>query len=484
MLFNSYSFIFFYLPIVLSGYFFFIKRGSLRTALSWLLIASLFFYGYWDYRFLALLLGSIFFNFAMGWLIHNAEEIWKRRSLLLAAVGVDLALLFYYKYFSFFNETLRLLTGHTFSFEAAMLPLGISFFTFTQLAYLVDLYQGKANASDFLSYSLFVTVFPHLIAGPILHHKEMIAQFNAVGDVRRASDNFAKGIFLFVVGLAKKVLIADYLATLASPVFDGPLEPLPFFHAWSIAITYTLQLYFDFSGYSDMAVGLGLLFNLHLPINFNSPYKADSMIDFWRRWHISLSIFLKDYLYIPLGGNRNGEIAKMRNLFLTMLLGGIWHGAGWTFILWGVCHGLFLVVNHLWRLSHISLPHLVYRGITLFAIILSWVLFRSPTVEMAFHIFKGMAGGYGVVLPVSFASSFSFLMGFGVEFIHLEQLLFKGKDIVLLIFLWTAVMFLPNSNEWKERFHLTRFSAPACALVFVCVLLNLKEVSEFIYYQF
>ncbi|MDP1879604.1 MAG: MBOAT family O-acyltransferase [Parachlamydiaceae bacterium] len=483
MLFNSHGFIFLFLPIVLCGYFFFIQRRLPRYALSFLLASSLFFYAYWDYRFLVLLIGSIGFNFGMGYLISKWDD-WKKKGVFFLAIGLDLALLFHFKYFTFIKEVFASLTGQTHTFEGMILPLGISFFTFTQIAYLIDLYQGKAKSSDFISYALFVTVFPHLIAGPILHHKDMMTQFDDMGNKGWSIENISKGIFLFIVGLTKKVLIADYLSTLVSPVFDGPLESLPFFHAWCAALIYTLQLYFDFSGYSDMAVGLGLLFNLHLPINFDSPYKATSMIDFWRRWHISLSIFLRDYLYIPLGGNRNGDWAKMQNLFVTMLLGGIWHGAGWTFVLWGACHGFLLIINHTWRSFRIHLPNSFSRIITFAAIMITWVIFRSPNITVMIHILKGMFGMNGVALPTSFGPYLSWLSSFGVEFIHLEHLLFKGKEMILLVIMTIVVLFLPNSNYWKERFFHYRFSGALCACIFVFVLLNLTEVSEFLYYQF
>lgn len=484
MLFNSYFFIFIFLPIALTGYFQFLRYRFHRLALSFLLLASLFFYAYWDYRFLILLTGSILFNFAAGYFIEWFSTKNRKKIVLLTATACNLALLFYYKYFDFYLEFLNFFVDHQQNFESSVLPLGISFFTFTQQAYLIDLYHNKARSSGFISYALFVTVFPHLIAGPILHHKEMTSQFNAKESLAWSTGNFSKGIFLFVIGLGKKVLIADYLALLVAPGFQIGLDPLPFFHAWAVAISYTLQLYFDFSGYSDMAIGLGLMFNLHLPINFNSPYQANSMIDFWRRWHISLSIFLRDYLYIPLGGSKNGSVAKMRNLFLTMLLGGIWHGAGWTYLLWGVCHGVLLMINHFWRSLNFSLNNGVCRALTLFSIVITWVIFRSPTVEVALHVFKGMSGGYGIVMPLAFKSFFAFFSGWGVQFLHLDHLLFRGRDLIILFLLSILVLFFPNSAYWKEVFHRSHYSPFICAVLFVTVLLNLRQISEFLYYQF
>ncbi|WP_228840657.1 MBOAT family O-acyltransferase [Candidatus Protochlamydia phocaeensis] len=457
-----------------------------KMALVTLLFSSLFFYAYWDPRFLILLCGSILFNYLAGEQLQRLVSQKYKKIFLLGAVGVDLALLFYFKYVAFFLSMLIPWLGPDIVVNSSILPLGISFFTFTQIAYLVDVYQKKANRSSLVSYSLFVTVFPHLIAGPILHHKEMTDQFNRFGQGEWwSTENFAKGLFLFVIGLGKKVLIADYLAGLVKPIFDGSVgDPMPFLQAWFGAITYTLQLYFDFSGYSDMAVGLGLLFNLHLPINFNSPYQATSIIDFWRRWHISLSTFLKDYLYIPLGGNRQGHQSKMRNLFLTMLLGGLWHGAGWTFVLWGACHGFFLVINHTWRWMGYQMKNSVGQILTLLAVIIAWVIFRSPTIEMAFHILKGMIGGNGIVLPAKLADSLGFLSNWGIVFMHLENSLFKAKDVVLIPALMLIVLFLPNSNALKERFSRYRWAGAVCGGLFLFALLNLKEVTEFLYYQF
>ncbi|CUI16814.1 alginate O-acetyltransferase [Candidatus Protochlamydia naegleriophila] len=480
MLFNSYSFLLLYLPVVLTGFFGLAKLRLTQAARAWLLFSSLFFYAYWDIRFLPLLLASIFFNYGCGKTILQASERIKKIILCLG-VGGDLALLFYFKYYNFF---LGMFTDN--SLIEVLLPLGISFFTFTQIAYLVDAYQGKADSCDIISYGLFVTVFPHLIAGPILHHKEMLKQFTHLRMYVVSWPHIAQGCFLFVIGICKKVMIADHLAVFVKPVFDNAfVENIAFVQAWFAALSYTLQLYFDFSGYSDMAVGLGLLFNLHLPINFNSPYKADSIIDFWRRWHITLSNFLRDYLYISLGGNRQGQIAKWRNLLLTMLLGGLWHGAGWTFVVWGACHGCFLVINHLWRHFKLSMPRMPAKVLTLLAVIFSWVIFRSPDLPSAFNIISGMLGLNGIVLPVSYETHLAFLKSYGVHFINLLDSNFRFYDIIILATLCAVVLWLPNSNEWLQRFkkNPTIWAVP-CGLLFALVFLQLDSLAEFLYYQF
>lgn len=473
MLFNSYPFIFLFLPVVLCGFYLCSALKQSTLAKVWLLFASLAFYSYWDIRFLPILMGSILFNFAMGNAVYSTSKY--KKIALLVGISCDLLLLFYFKYVNFFLSSF---TDQLF-FEVA-LPLGISFFTFTQIAYLVDVYQGEADKEGFINYALFVTIFPHLIAGPILHHKEMISQFKDPKMFLPTGKNFANGLFLFSVGLFKKVMIADYLAKFIGPMFDSPVIDIPLLPAWFGAICYTLQLYFDFSGYSDMAVGLGLFFNMHLPINFNSPYKADSIIDFWRRWHMTLSTFLRNYLYIPLGGNRSNR--QLRNLFLTMVLGGLWHGAGWTFILWGACHGLFLTINHLWRKGGIKFPVVAAKGLTLLSVIVAWVLFRSPTVEKALSILNGMAGLNGVLPTIKLNETYFSLTQPGLSFGTLQ---YYGYDFLLLFLLSVIVISAPNSIALNETMaKRPRVFGMITAVMTLCVILRLEKISEFLYYQF
>lgn len=484
MLFNSHPFIFVFLPTILAFFFTFCYLKMPKMAQLTLLLASLFFYGYWDIRFLPLLTGSILFNYVSGNVIYKADES-KKLFFTLASIGVNLALLFYCKYWNFFIEITQTAFSLDYSFIELILPLGISFFTFTQIAYLADVYQKRSVPCDFIAYGLFVTIFPHLIAGPILHHKEMVHQFNDSKMFRWSTPNFSQGCFLFVLGLSKKVLIADNLISIVKPIFDGPETTIPFIQAWAGAIAYTLQLYFDFSGYSDMAVGLGLLFNLHLPINFNSPYQASSVIDFWRRWHVSLSNFLRDYLYIPLGGNRKGESSKMRNLFLTMLLGGLWHGAGWTYVVWGALHGSFLIVNHLWRKLNIRMYQWTAQLLTMTSVIVAWVIFRSPSMTKASHILKGMLGFNGIVLPEKYAHKYHFLHRIGISFADLEFSHFKSLHIAVLAVLFALVLKGRNTNDWKDRFQEKPvFWGTACGLLFFMCVLKLDSFTEFLYYQF
>ncbi|MDD5350409.1 MAG: MBOAT family protein [Chthoniobacteraceae bacterium] len=407
MLFNSYIFIFAFLPIVFLG-FYLIGQYRSTLALLWLAAASLFFYGWWDVRFVGLLLGSIVFNYgaAYGMGRLNARgSPGAAKILLAAAIAGDLLLLGYFKYAHFFAENLNQILGTRLPLSEVFLPLGISFFTFTQIAFLVDTCQGKAKETNFIHYALFVTYFPHLIAGPILHHGEMMPQFARRDVCRLDPGNVAAGLGIFVLGLAKKLWIADPLGAIATPVFNAAAAGgHPYMlEAWIGALAYTLQLYFDFSGYCDMAIGLSLLFNVRLPMNFDSPYKSTSVIEFWRRWHMTLSRYLRDYLYIPLGGSRKGLFQRYRNLVVTMLLGGLWHGAGWTFVIWGGLHGFFLVVNHAWRLFKTRmgwgeggrLTALGSGALTFVAVTVGWVFFRASSAASALAVLGGMAGANG-----------------------------------------------------------------------------------------
>jgi D-alanyl-lipoteichoic acid acyltransferase DltB (MBOAT superfamily) len=414
MLFNSKEFIFGYLPVVLLAFYALGRVGPLWGA-GWLAVASLFFYGWWNPSFLVLLVGSILFNYWCGSRIVDLVSqnlMAQARGWLRFSIATNLAALVYYKYAGFLVGSLANLFQSSIHIPSILLPLGISFFTFTQIAYLVDAYQKKASRSNLLHYVLFVTYFPHLIAGPVLHHKEMMSQFSDSKIYRFSAARFEDGTLIFLLGLAKKTILADRFGTFAAPAFnaadDGKIVTM--FAAWGAALAYTFQLYFDFSGYSDMAIGLGRMTNIELPLNFDSPYKSRSIVDFWRNWHITLSRFLRDYLYIPLGGNRHGEVRRYANLWITMILGGLWHGAGWTFVVWGAYHGGLLVVNNLWRSvsgrpnSASKAPQLpgmatVWWAVTFLSVVVGWVVFRAKTFSGAMILLKGMAGVYGAALP-------------------------------------------------------------------------------------
>ena len=395
MLFNSYSFILLFLPIVLLGYFMLGRRGHLAPVI-WLALASLAFYALGNWQFVALLLGSIAFNYLVG-LLLIARKLRSRLRFAVLTLGVagDLFVLGIFKYAGFLADNFNALFSAGFTLHI-LLPVGISFYTFTQIAFLVDAYRGNVARYALPHYALFVTYFPHLIAGPILHHRDMIPQFERAESKRPDPHLILCGLVIFAIGLFKKTCLADGIQPLVSQAF-GPNAP-SFDQAWIGALAYTFQLYFDFSGYSDMAIGISLMFGIFLPLNFNSPYKATSIIEFWRRWHMTLSQFLRDYLYIPLGGSRRGRVLRYVNLMITMLLGGLWHGAAWTFVAWGALHGAYLCINHAWNHvapkmspSYAPLAHVAGLLLTFIAVVVAWVFFRADSMDTAFYVLSKMA---------------------------------------------------------------------------------------------
>jgi alginate O-acetyltransferase complex protein AlgI len=396
MLFNTPEFILLYLPIVFFIYFFLNRIRQILAGKVWLVLASLFFYAYWNLAYIPLLLGSIVFNFVLGRrLASNSQQapltpsLISRRTILTGSIAANLILLGYYKYTNFFVDNLNTTFGINYVVPQIILPLGISFFTFTQIAYLVDSYRHEVKKHGFVNYALFVTFFPHLIAGPILHHREMMTQFESRWTWAIRYRNIVVGLFIFSIGLFKKVVLADTFAIWANAGFDGAGK-LDFFSAWATSLSYTFQLYFDFSGYCDMAIGASLLFNIWLPLNFNSPYKALNIQDFWRRWHMTLSRYLRDYLYIPLGGNRASPYRVYINLMLTFVLGGLWHGASWMFIIWGTLHGLALVIYQIWNNTGFRLPKVLAWLITFLFVNITWVFFRAKSMVDAKRVLSGM----------------------------------------------------------------------------------------------
>lgn len=510
MLFNSYAFLLVFLPVFLALFFWFGKRSQ-HAAVAWLGVSSLAFYAWWDYRDVALLLASIVFNFFLGTRLAASAGTVQGRRLLTLAIGINLIGLAWFKYADFGISGINALTGGQFALLGIALPIGISFFTFTQIAFLVDAWKGKAREYNFPAYLAFVTYFPHLVAGPILHHKEMVPQFMDRAILTPRARHFAIGLTVFSIGLAKKVLIADNLAPFAGDLFRAPANP-NFLAAWGGTLAYAFQLYFDFSGYSDMAIGLSRMIGVRLPINFHSPYKSANIVEFWRRWHMTLSRFLRDYLYIPLGGNRKGPMRRQINLFLTMLLGGLWHGAGLNFIIWGGLHGLYLAINHWWlglkaRLDLPALPGGRVLGVTLtfVAVCFAWVFFRATDVPSAIQILGGMAGFNGVALPQAFADRLPWLTQLGGP-IQLQFYLGGGGRFVEL-WMWVVLaasiaFFAPNTQEIMRRVRPALpsdiFNGPWIPLVWkprlawaigIGVLaaigfLSLSNPSEFLYFQF
>jgi alginate O-acetyltransferase complex protein AlgI len=387
VLFNSAEYILLFLPLTILVYFSLNKNRYLLAAKVWLVMASLVFYAYWNVDYLSLLLFSVFFNYALGTVLGDLRQ--RSKKVLVFGIFVNISLLGYFKYAGFFIENLQWITGYDVGFFHIALPLAISFFTFQQIAYLVDSYRGETKEYNFINYALFVTFFPQLIAGPIVHHREMMPQFAKLRNLLPDWKNISLGVFIFSLGLFKKVMIADTLAVYANQVFDGAAT-LSFSDAWIGSLSYTFQLYFDFSGYSEMAIGAALLLNIRLPVNFNSPYKSSNIQEFWNRWHMTLSRWLRDYIYIPLGGNRVGEFRTMTNIFLVFLLGGLWHGAAWTFVLWGMMHGLANLGMRIIRLLNIKIHRFIAWSLTFLFVNFTWVFFRAEDIGAAQRMIKGM----------------------------------------------------------------------------------------------
>ncbi len=409
MLFSSWQFIFCFLPLSYFLYFYLAKKKLIVASKLSLVFVSLFFYAYWKISYLPLILVSLAFNFALGTGLSQAyshNNRINRKISLAIGIAFNIGLFAYFKYTGFILENISLLTNYNFNVENIILPLAISFFTFQQIAYLIDSYKGETSEYDFLNYGLFVTFFPQLIAGPIVHHNEMMSQFGSKWNWLPRHKNIIVGLFIFSIGLFKKVVIADTFSVWAESGFSSNAV-LDVYSAWVTSLSYTFQLYFDFSGYCDMAMGAALLFNIKLPINFNSPYKSLNIQDFWRRWHITLGRFLRDYIYIPLGGSQKTEIVTYSNLIVTFLIGGLWHGASWMFIIWGALHGVALVVHRLWSTLGFVLPKAVAWFITFNFINLTWVFFRAEDIKTALNIITNMFSIRNGNLPISEVHTYS-----------------------------------------------------------------------------
>ncbi|HEY4075299.1 MAG TPA: MBOAT family protein [Rhizomicrobium sp.] len=490
MPFNSYPY-FVFLAVTVLGYRL-LERNAQTGRRVFLLLASYAFYAWWRADFLLLLAGSTLVNYALGREIEARQRRQHdRRILLIGGLIFNLGLIALFKYDTLFVGTANDLLGWRFAVPHFFLPLAISFFTFEQISYLVDADAGKTHNYTLLDYALFVAYFPHLIAGPIVRHNDLIPQFRKLRPAR--NDDLATGITLFTIGLAKKTLIADNLAPFADAIFNaagrgvhlGPTD------SWLGTLFFAFQIYFDFSAYSDMALGSSIMLGIRLPVNFNSPYKSASIIEFWRRWHISLSSFLRDYLYIPLGGNRTGRARRYLNLFITMLLGGLWHGANWTFMLWGGLHGFYLAVNHAFRhvvkgvtpTPALRMPlHIASVALTFAATTLAWIVFRASDLSAARSVIGGLLGGG-----------------------HSAVVSFSPLAATTLVLLSLIVWFMPNSMQIMWRFNPalnspyaneaitparrlawapTPLNAAAYGLICIVAVLALSNLKPFIYFQF
>ena len=490
MLFNSHVFLFLFLPLTL--WLWWRLRAAPRSRLILLMLASYVFYGYWSWPYVGLMVLSTVIDYHAGRRIHAAQERRARRRWLVLSIVANLTILSVFKYAGFvlgnYNALVDLLGLGAGARVSAFLdlapPVGISFYTFQSMSYSIDIYRGDAEpARDFWSFGAYVAMFPQLVAGPIIRYSAIAEQFRALPRALTPSVAFL-GVQFFVLGLAKKLLLADAVAAHVDPLLAGAGQS-ELFMSWLAMLGYTLQIYFDFSGYSDMAVGLGYLLGFAIPQNFDSPYKSRSISEFWRRWHMTLSFWLRDYLYISLGGNRGGQWRTLRNLMITMFLGGLWHGAAWTFVVWGLLHGLLLVVNQLWRRTRIALPDLAAWLLTQLAVIVGWVFFRAVDFAMAGRVLKSMVGLGEIDLAGALALAVA-VPARALALVGLASTPRGASDLPLLLpalaLGWYVA--LACKNTWELDVRATPWRALALAALFVVCVLRLTQPSPFLYFQF
>lgn len=483
MLFSSYIFILIFLPIVFIGYYGLLKFKYNEIAKAWLVLSSFFFYGYWKVEYLPLILLSIIVNYQVSNEIRKDRTSVLKKVFFFFGLAFNIGLLGYFKYRDFFIENINSLASTSFHFEKLALPLGISFFTLQQIAYIIDTFEGISPKKKLIDYSLFVSFFPQLIAGPIVHYQEVMPQFESQENKKFIAHNVALGIFIFVLGLSKKVLLADTFAFWANEGF-AQTSNLHLFSAWGTSLSYTFQLYFDFSGYSDMAIGLGYLFNIKIPKNFNSPFHSRNIIEFWTRWHMTLSQFINTYIFTPLVKSmpkfsfRNSMIS----IFITMLIAGLWHGAAWTFVLYGALHGLAIVINHNMKKKKIKLPKWLAVFLTFQFINFVFIVFRAKTLSDALNLLKGMLGLQGVTIPKGILPR-DMIKEVGVE---LGQYMNNDQNLNLLMIIASFIIVykFKNTMQMLDNFKADKKYAVITGFLFVLSLFGLNRISEFIYFNF
>ncbi|GFI45492.1 peptidoglycan O-acetyltransferase [Lachnospiraceae bacterium] len=487
MLFNSYIFIFLFFPLALIGYYGFHRAGRHKTALAFLTGMSFWFYGYDNIGYLLILLISILINYSISILLKKAAAKGVRLLFLWLGIVFNIGILFYFKYYDFFIENINFLWQASFPPLGLLLPLGISFYTFQQLSYVIDSYRGECKGYRFLEYAAYVSFFPQLIAGPIVYHSELIPQFRDPQNQKPNYENLSRGIYAFALGLAKKVLLADTFSKIVS-VGYGNITSLNTPSAFLVMVCYSLQIYFDFSGYCDMAYGMGYMLNIKLPINFNSPYKAQSIGGFWDRWHMTLTRFFTRYVYIPLGGNRRGKARTCLNVFVVFLVSGLWHGANWTFILWGAIHGALSVLERLTRITELKIPKFVKTGVTFLLATFAWSLFRANSTSDALALWDQLFhGGFGAVYPPITEKC--------QDLIEVSFLYRAGLGSVISSFPWlppvffalaslAGCFFLKNTQEKTNSLKLTNQKLMAVVLLMLWSIMSLSEISEFLYFNF
>lgn len=470
MLFNSFEFIFVFLPIVLLAYFGLNRLNLHQWAKGVLVLASLYFYAFFNTSYLPIIVSSILVNYGVAVGMRKWDGVTKK---VLFGIGLlfNLGMLGYFKYTDFMIENVNALFNTNYTLKNILLPLGISFFTFQQLAFVVDTYKNKGRLPKFLDYCNFVTFFPQLIAGPIVLPEEMLPQFEDKANRNPRAKNLFDGIFIFSVGLAKKVIIADSIAVFANAGYNLDLPHYTMAEAWLISLSYTFQLYFDFSGYCDMAIGIGKMFNINLPLNFNAPYRATNFQDFWRRWHITLNRFLTQYVYIPLGGSRRKEVRVYFNIGIVFLISGIWHGAGWTFVVWGICHGIGVMIHRIWKKKGYSMPSWLGMFITFFFINILWVLFRADNMHEAWVIISSMFDNHQFYLSQTYTS-------------HLPSILPNSVNMMILFFAMLAGIIGPTAYQICNDYGWYRAKQAVTVICFVGGVLFISRVVTFLYFNF
>lgn len=484
MLFNSYIFIFLFFPITLIGYFILGKINKLQVRNIFLIGMSLWFYGYFNPSYLWIICGSIIFNYVASKLIQRANTKTTAKLITAVAVIVNIAIIFYYKYYDFFISNVNSVFGTTYELKHIILPLGISFFTFQQLSYIIDSYHGETDGYRFDEYALFVCYFPQLIAGPIVLHDEIIPQFRKDSSRHYNSENFARGMYIFALGLFKKVIVADTFSAAVNWGFSD-IASLGSLEAWIVSISYTFQLYFDFSGYCDMAIGIGAMMNIDITQNFNSPYKALSIPEFWSRWHITLTRFLRAYIYFPLGGNRKGTLRTYFNIMVVFLVSGIWHGANWTFIVWGLLHGLLQCITRLFNKQYERLSAVTKWMITMFFVNILWVVFRADSLSTAANFIMRMFFSPDFSISADLSKCFQL-----IEFTQLRYLIPEGIQYYLFnyemwAFLTLALFGVLNFKNSKDFTFKPNFGRGVLTVVFTFwSIISLSGVSEFLYFNF
>lgn len=485
MLFNSYLFVLMFLPICVVGYFTMNHFHKYSMGQSFLLVMSLFFYGYYNIWYLFVILASIAINYSIFLLMERFRSRYKwRRAILVAGVALNIGILIYFKYMDFFITNVNVLFKTDFSLLKIALPLGISFFTFQQISFIVDSYRGEIPKYNFLYYSCYVSFFPQLIAGPIVTHDEVIPQFLDPAKKKINPDNLAKGIYIFALGLAKKVLLADVFGNAVTYGFTT-LSQLNTVGAFVVMLSYTFQIYFDFSGYCDMAVGLGKMLNIDLPINFNSPYKALTISEFWERWHITLTRFFTKYVYIPLGGSRKGKLRTYINILIVFLLSGLWHGASWNFVFWGLCHGIFMVVTRMFSRFFAKL-HPAFNWLITFSFVnITWLFFRAETFGQALFLLKKLFAWDFSPLDQVFVDIFRILelkkvlSPFKIETFYPQALITSFFAVAFLLVLGSR-----NAHEKMEAFKPSVQNLLTTLVLMLWSVFSFTGISTFLYFNF